>query len=205
MFEILKSPDCIRVFGEDPSTSCMGVFVVDVNIKKPEPFKLLYVNTIFGDKGLYDIPVQFDDTAGTGVMARSYAMMRSTNILVQIFEPDTAICEDNFLGMSPLTFKQLIQVVALQREAFTNNDVHLSMVLPRIAKQIVNADFPGSTKQDVLIGLMDYPWLDTGDIDLSLIDEHSADSGAITLYRCEQIAKHYGVYPDEQLSKYRNK
>lgn len=203
MFEIVKSPDCVRVFGIDPSTSCMGVTVVDINIKKSEPFKLLYMNTIFGAKGLYDIPAQFDDTAGTGVLARSYAMMRSTNILIQIFEPDTGICEDNFLGMSPLTFKQLIQVVGMQREAFTEQNIHLSYVLPRLAKQVVNADFPGSTKEDVHKGVMDYPWLDAGEIDLSLVDEHSADSGAITLYRCEQIARDYGVFPDEQLKRKR--
>lgn len=201
MFEIVKDPDYIRVFGEDPSTSCMGITVIDVNIKKKEPFKLQYINTIFGDKNLYDIPVQFDDTASTCVMARSYAMMRSTGMLVQIFEPDTAICEDNFLGMSPLTFKQLIQVVGLQQQIFTENGVHLSMVLPRIAKAIVGADFTGSTKEDVHKGLMAYPWLDAGDIDLSKVDEHSADSGAITLYRCEQIAKHYGVFPDEHFKR----
>lgn len=55
---------------------------------------------------------QFDDRAGTGVAARSYGLMRSVIKLVNIYEPDTAICEDNFLGVSPKTFKQLIQAVA---------------------------------------------------------------------------------------------
>lgn len=201
MFEIVKSPDYVRVLGIDPSTSCMGVSVMDVNITKPEPFKLLYMNTIFGDKALYDIPKQFDDTAGTSVAARSYAMMRSADTLIQIFEPDTGICEDNFLGMSPLTFKQLIQVVSMLCQACSKNDLHLSYVLPRLAKQVVGADFPGSKKEDVHKGVMDYPWLDAGEIDISLADEHSADSGAITLYRCEQIARHYGVFPDEHERK----
>lgn len=194
MFEIVKSPDHVRVFGIDPSTQCMGVTVIDVNVKKQEPFKLLYMNTIFGEKNLYDIPTQFDDTAETGVMARSFGMMRATNILIQIFEPDTGICEDNYLGASPLTWKQLIQAVSLQHNAFADNNVHLSYVLPRLAKQIVGADFKGSTKEDVQKGVMEYHWLDAGDIDLSLADDHSADSVAIALWRCEQIARDYGVY-----------
>lgn len=179
----------------------MGVTVMDVNITKPEPFKLLYMNTIFGDKALYDIPKQFDDRAGTSVAARSYAMMRSLDTLIQIFEPDTGICEDNFLGMSPLTFKQLIQVVSMLCQACSKNHLHLSYVLPRLAKQVVGADFPGSKKEDVHIGVMDYKWMDHGEINVSLADEHSADSGAITLYRCEQIARHYGVFPDEHERK----
>lgn len=201
MFGLVKSPECVRVLAIDPSTSCMGVSVMDVNVVRPEKFKLLYMNTIFGDKLLYDIPAQFDDRAGTGVTARSYGMARSLNVLLQIFEPDTGICEDNFLGMSPLTFKQLIQVVSLLRETFVTNDVHLSYVLPRLAKAVVGADFPGSKKEDVHKGVMDYTWLDCGEVDLTVVDEHSADSGAINLYRCEQIAKHYGVYPNEQSNK----
>lgn len=185
--------------GIDPSTSCMGVTIIDVNIKTPTPFKLVYMNTIFGDKGLYDIPVQYDDIAGTKVLARSYAMMRSAGMLLDIFDPDTGICEDNFLGMSPLTFKQLIQMVSLLLSKFAEKGVHLSYVLPRLAKQIVGADFKGSTKEDVHKGLMDYDWLDCGDIDLGVVDEHSSDSGVITLYRCEQIAKNYGVFPEWRL------
>lgn len=199
MSENIKDPDCIRVMGIDPSTSCMGVTIIDVNIKAPTPFKLVYMNTIFGDKGLYDIPVQYDDIAGTKVLARSYAMMRSAGMLLDIFDPDTGICEDNFLGMSPLTFKQLIQMVSLLLSKFAEKGVHLSYVLPRLAKQIVGADFKGSTKEDVHKGLMDYDWLDCGDIDLGVVDEHSSDSGVITLYRCEQIAKNYGVFPEWRL------
>lgn len=197
MFEIVKSPEVIRVLSIDPSTSCMGVSVFDVNVKVKEPFKLLYMNTIFGDKLLYDIPVQYDDLANTGVTARSFGMSRSMSTLIQIFEPDTGICEDNYLGPNPLTFKQLIQAVGMLREAFTMNEVHLSFVLPRLAKAVVKADFSGSKKEDVHKGVMEYKWLDAGEIDLTLADEHSADSVAIGLYRCEQIARHHGVHPNE--------
>lgn len=198
MFEILKSPDCARVISMDQSTSCMGVSVFDVNLMKPAPIKLQYMNTIFGDKLLYDIPVQFDDLSSTKVLARSWAMARSLNMLIQVFEPDMGIGEDNFLGMSPGTFKQLIQLTAILREPFVANDVHFSLVLPRLAKSIVGADFKGSTKDDVRIGLMNYPHLDSNGIDLSIVDEHSSDSGAIGLWRCEKLARDHGVFIGDQ-------
>lgn len=200
MPEDVKSPGFVRVLATDPSTSNMGVFVVDVNIVEPAPFKLLYANTIYGDKCIYDIPEQFDDTAGTSVAARSFGLSRAMDTLIKVWEPDVGICEDNFLGMSALTFKQLIQFVGLLRETFNNNGIHLSYVLPNLAKGTVGANFRGTQKEDVHKGLMAYRNLDAGDIDLSLLDEHSVDAGAIALYRCEQIAKHYGVTQQWPLS-----
>lgn len=196
----LRHPGVVRVMGIDPSTTNMGVFVVDVNIEKPEKFKLVYANTIYGEKVLYDIPVQFDDLAGTKLLARTYGLFRSLKSLVAIHEPDTGICEDNFMGMSPLTFKQLIQCVALLRQSFIENDVHLSYVLPNQAKEIVKANFRGTTKEDVQKGLKEYGGLDAGDFDISLMDEHTTDAGAVALYRCEQIAKDYGVYQQWPMS-----
>lgn len=194
----LKHPGVIRVMGIDPSTTNMGVWFVDVNLEKCEPFKLIYGNTLYGDKLLYDVPVQFDDLASTKVMARSYCMARSLRILINLYNPDVAICEDNFLGMSALTFKQLIQCVGLLREACSSCNVHLSMVLPNLAKAIVGVTARGMTKDDIAEGILNYTWLDSGDHDLSVMDEHSMDAGAVTLYRCESIAKHYGVFRDDQ-------
>jgi Holliday junction resolvasome RuvABC endonuclease subunit len=194
----MNHPGVYRVMGIDPSTTNMGVWFVDVNIEKPEPFQLVYGNTIYGEKILYDVPVQFDDLASTRVMARSYCMGRSLGILIDTYKPDTAICEDNFLGMSALTFKQLIQCVGMLRETCTSRDVHLSMVLPNLAKAIVGVTGRGMTKDDVAQGLLNYTWLNPGDHDLALMDEHSVDAGAVTLYRCEVIAKHYGVFPDDR-------
>jgi len=117
------------------------------------------------------------------------------SMIVKLYNPDTAICEDNFMGMSPLTFKQLIQCVGMLRETFTEHGVHLSYVLPLLAKEIVGANFKGTTKQDVKDGLLEYTWLDPNGLDLSLMDEHTVDAGAVTLFRCESIAKQYGVDP----------
>lgn len=196
MSVFLKEEGYVRVMSFDPSTTNLGISFIDVNIKKREKFKLRYVNTIFGEKVCYDIPAQFDDRIATGVLARSYALSRATRELIKIYEPDTVICEDNFLGVSAGTFKQLIQAVSLLREAVNGEglSLHMSYVLPNLAKDIVGANFRGTTKEDVQLGLIKYEYLETADIDLTKLDEHSADSVAIGLYRAEQIAKDYGVW-----------
>lgn len=194
MPEDVKSPKAVRVQGNDPSTTNMGAFIVDVNIAEPAPFKLVYANTIYGDKCIYDIPAQYDDTAGTSVMARSYGLARANNTLIDIFNPDTGICEDNFLGMSALTFKQLIQFVGLLTGGYIERGIHVSMVLPNLAKAVVGANFRGTQKEDVRKGLLEFPLLDWNGIDLTLADEHTIDAGAVTLYRAIQIAKNFGVW-----------
>lgn len=180
----------IRVLSIDPSTTNMGVCIIDIPLLVKSKLKLVYVNTIFGEQVKYDIPTQFNDTVnGTGVLARSYGMSRALKDILNIYEPDVVICEDNFLGPSPGTFKQLIQAVSLLREACNTADkpYHLSYVLPMFAKATVGAAFKGTTKEDVKKGVIAYENLDHGDIDLETLDEHSADACAIGLYQCEMI------------------
>lgn len=192
--DLSKPEDCIRVFGIDPSTSNLGVCVIDVNVKQPGKFKLVDARTLYGEKLIYDIPLQFDDTDDTGVGARSYALSRSVGQMLDLLKPDTGICEDNFLGMSALTFKQLIQAVSLIREAFSEKGIHLSYVFPNLAKEVVGANFRGTKKEDVQRGVLAYKNLEAGSIDLELLDEHAIDAVAIALYRCEIIANNFGVW-----------
>ena len=207
MPEDLTVPHLVRVIGIDPSTTNMGVCIIDVDITQRTPFKLVYLNTIKGENVLYDIPVQFDDTNGTSVLARTFGLARALGEIIDIFVTHwcdklkksfkmfvTGIIEDNFLGMSALTFKQLIQFVAMCQQSFITREIHVSSVLPNLAKAVVGANFKGTKKEDVHNGVMNYEHLDSGDIDLSVIDEHSADATAVTLYRCEILAKSYGVF-----------
>lgn len=213
--DLKKVPHVVRVMGIDPSTTNMGVTVIDVDISTRKPFQLVYCGTIYGDKVTYDVPEQYDDTAATGVMARSYCLARALGVLIDIYMIDwidkaketlqevsqslTAIIEDNFLGMSALTFKQLIQFVSLADEEFVSRGIHVSKVLPNLAKDIVGANFRGTTKEDVRKGLLAYDWLNWGEVDLNLTDEHANDSGAVTLYRCEVLAKQWGVFRDSTI------
>lgn len=183
----------IRVLGIDPSTTNMGVCVIDIPLVAGKKLQLRYVNTIQGEQVKYDIPKQFDDTNATSVLARSYGLSRALKEIINLYLPDVTICEDNFLGVSPGTFKQLIQAVSLLREACNNADkpCHLIYVLPNPAKETVGAYFSGSTKEDVKQGVLAYEDLDHCGIDLTDIDEHSSDSVAITLYQCEIIKKDF--------------
>lgn len=189
-----KSEDHLRVMGIDPSTTNLGVCVIDVNLKEPSKFKLVDARTLYGEKMVYDIPLQFDDTSETGVGARTFGLARSLGKLIDMLNPDTGICEDNFLGMSALTFKQLIQAVSLIREEFSKRDIHLSYVLPNLAKEVVGANFRGTQKEDVKKGVVGYRKLDSGSIQLELLDEHAIDAVAVTLFRCEIIANNFGVW-----------
>jgi len=211
--DLIKVPHVVRVMGIDPSTTNMGVTVIDVDISERKPFKLVYCNTIYGEKVTYDVPEQYDDTAATGVAARSFCLARALGALIDIYMVDwlnredevfglllsksvTGITEDNFLGMSALTYKQLVQFVSLSHQEFINRGIHVSNVLPNQAKDIVGANFRGTTKDDVRKGLLAYDWLDWGDVDLEVTDEHANDSNAVTLYRCEVLAKQWGVFRD---------
>lgn len=206
MSEDLTVPHVARVIGIDPSTTNMGVCIIDVDLTRQTPFKLVYVNTIKGDKVLYDIPDQFNDLNGTGVLARCYGLARALGEIIELFVDKweenlnkfvkmmvTGIIEDNFLGASAGTWKQLIQFVSMCYEQFISRDIHVSNVLPNPAKDIVGANFKGTQKEDVMKGVSDYQWLDSDGFDLEVLDDHSADATAITLYRCESIAKHHGV------------
>lgn len=190
-----KVDNKVRVLGIDPGTKNMGVAVIDVDIMNKSKFDLVYATTVYGESHLYDIPNQFDDTGKTGISARSYALARVLGMLIDIFEPDTGVIEDNFLGMSALTYKQLVQFVSLATEAYRERSVHVSYVFPNIAKEIVGANFRGSQKEDVHKGLLKYPYLNNkNNISMEAIDEHAVDACAVALYRCEQMAKDHGAF-----------
>lgn len=207
--DLVRVPHWVRVIGIDPSTTNMGVCIIDVDLTQQTPFKLVYADTIKGEKVLYDIPMQYDDTNETGVLARSYCLARALGTIIEIYathwdeedyNPESSsrtmigICEDNFLGRSPGTFKQLIQFVSMVQEQFTKNEIHLSYVLPMLAKEVVSAAFKGTEKDDVRDGVLKYEWLDANGYDLSKLDEHSIDAVAVSLFRCEVMATSYGVF-----------
>lgn len=208
MVKDLTVPQVLRVIAIDPSTTNMGICIMDVDLSKRAPFKLVYVNTIKGDRVLYDIPDQYDDTInGTGVLARCYGLARALAGIIDAYITTwadklnkfvkvcvTAIIEDNYLGRSPGTFKQLIQAVAMLEMPFIERGVHVSTVTPIPPKETVGVTKKDSDKKDVHNGVMAYEHLDSEGFDLTVIDEHSSDATAICLYRCEIIAKGYGVF-----------
>lgn len=183
----------IRLVSVDPSTTNMGIAVIDVNIVEEEKFKLVHVGTIFGDKVDYHDKPNYDERPA---MKRSYGLAKAYKDILEIFEPNVAIVEDNFLGRSADTYKQLITAVCLLRQATKEYDprMYLMNILPNIAKAVVDANFKGTQKEDVLHGLEKYPHLDFNGFDLSLLDDHSTDAIAIGLWLSELIAKDYRVF-----------
>lgn len=189
---INKPEHHLRVLSIDPSTSHVGITVMDVNVKAAEKFKLVLVKTIHGEKVAYDVPERFNSTPEE---ARTYGIIRAYEVLLSIYEPDVVICEDNFLGKDPSAFKKLVKVVMGLREVTLkfNKGLNLYLVLPRLAKETVVANFSGSQKVDVLNGVLAYEGLDHCGINVAGVDEHSSDSIAIALFMCELIQKDYLV------------
>lgn len=195
--EVYPVPDeCIRIISIDPSTQHMGISVIDVNLLRPELFKLLYVNTIHGEKLQHLTTDNYDD--GGKVQSRMAGMGEGYRQLLKTYEPTVSICEDNFLGASPDTFKKLIEVVCILRQVTKEHGdgLYMSIVTPNAAKEIVKANFRGTKKEDVQKGILEYTRLDYNGYDINTLDEHSTDSIAIGLYLAEMIAGDRGVLPD---------
>ncbi len=186
-------PDArLRCIGTDPSTTNMGVAVIDINMIKAAPFELVHVNTIQGDKVDYHDISNYTSRPAT---ARGYGLAQSYKSLLEIYEPNAAITEDNFLGASADTFKRLVETVDLLRQATHEHHkgMFLANVLPNIAKAVVGANFKGTQKEDVLAGLKAYPRLNLNGVNLDDLTDHAVDSIVICLYLCEDIARGYNI------------
>lgn len=185
-----KPDDVLRLISIDPSTSHMGVCVIDVNIKEDKPFDLVYVNTIHGDRVNFGVPYAFDDNGKA--QSRIFGLVRAYKELISIYEPNFSICEDNFLGLDPSAYKRLIEVVShLKMASYTHANLSMFFVLPNLAKAIVGANFRGTKKEDVAKGILGYPDLNLGEYDINALDDHSTDAIVIGLYLAEKVAEEY--------------
>lgn len=189
-----KNDRCIRVLGIDPSTTNMGITIIDIDLMEIKPFKLVYVNTIKGDKVNY---IDSEEHYEPDVALRCLALSRAYTELLEIYEPDAVVCEDNFLGKSADTFKRLIGMVCLLQTATRaySRKLHLVNVLPNITKAIVGANFGGTQKEHVVEGIRTYPRLDLGSFDINTLDDHSTDSIIIACWLGEQLARGYDRLP----------
>lgn len=178
----------IKIMGIDPGTSWLGVALLQVNTKKKEPFKLLFVDSYRGD--LTDFNIRED----TPHQTKAKGLLRSYEYLLEHLEPDIISCEDNFLELSPSSFKRLIEVVTMMSYHTVKElpEVPFHLALPRLTKQIIDVDFRGSTKEDVKEGLKNYHFLDLNGFDLDSLTEHANDAILLALYEAVQLYKSYG-------------
>lgn len=177
------------VLGIDPGTVFMGAAVLKINTERPEPFKLVYADTLRGDMNNYNISDESLHLKDAKGLVRAFAY------LVDWHEPDFVTCEDNFFGMAnPASFKRLIEVVTMMGYCLNSErpKVPFHTVLPRLTKQIINVDFVGSTKEDVRDGLLKTSLLDLGDFDLFKLSQHANDAVLIALYDAVMLYRAYG-------------
>lgn len=178
----------ITVLGIDPGISNLGYGVIELNPVERSKFKLVKADTIMGKHTEFSVE--------DGETAQTYAkgLMRSYEYILDLVEPNIVGCEDNFLGLSPSSFKRLIEVVSFMNFYTTSTKAGLpfTLTLPRLAKKIVDADKSGGDKDLVLKGLKACKFLDLNGFDLDILTEHALDGILIALYNCVQYYKALG-------------
>lgn len=178
----------IKVMGIDPGISHLGGALITVNTEKPAPFVLEYADSLRGDLTDYNVRPDTPD------QPKAWGLVRSYGYLLEHLEPDIVCCEDNFLQLSPSSFKRLIEVVTMMSYCTALNlpDIPFHLVLPRLAKQIVNADKDKGDKNLVKEGLKICPFLDLNGFDLDRLTEHAVDAILLAVYEAVQLYKSYG-------------
>lgn len=164
--------------GIDPGINNLGLAALELSVHETRPFKLVYADTIHGVHNEYGMVDDGQKSLAAEGLTRAYSQA------LKVIDPDFVGCEDNFLGLSAASFKRLIEVVSYFRIHTLESDrcVWFKLVLPRLAKQIVGADFRGSGKDDVTKGLKACPFLDLNGFDLDQLSEHANDAILIALY-----------------------
>lgn len=178
----------ITIMGIDPGTTSLGFGALEVCIHERKPFKLIYAETVLGEYN------EFGIRADGPHQTRAKGLTRVFDHVFDLLNPNIVGCEDNFLGLNPASFKRLIEVVSyFNIHTVTNKkDTPFRLVLPRLGKQIVKADFRGSTKDDVKKGLLECPFLDLNGFDLDQHTEHAHDGILMALYIAVQYYKDLG-------------
>lgn len=178
----------VRILGIDPGTGQLGAAALEVDCYVRSPFKLIYADTLSGEYNEFGVRV--DNPA----QLRAKGLTRAYGHVFDMIDPTVVACEDNFLGVNPASFKRLIEVVSYFNIYTVTNkkDTPFKLILPRLAKQIVNVDFRGTTKDDVTKGLKACPFLDLNGFDLDKLTEHANDAILISLYIAVQYYKDLG-------------
>lgn len=178
----------VRILGIDPATGQLGAAALEVDCYERKKFKLIYADTLNGEHNEFGVRADSQD------QVRAKGLTRAYGHVFDMIDPVVVGCEDNFLGPNPASFKRLIEVVSyLNIYTVTHKaDTPFKLVLPRLAKQIVKADFKGATKDDVREGLKKCPFLDLNGFDLDKLTWDANDGILIALYTAVQYYKSLG-------------
>lgn len=178
----------VRVLGIDPGITNLGAAALEVDPYERKKFKLVYADTLKGEHN------EFGVSRENPTQVRALGLHRAYGHIFELIEPHVVSCEDNFLGPSAQSFKRLIEIVSFLHlhNSVKGDRVGFTQVLPRLAKQMVGADFKGTSKDDITKGLKTCPFLDLNGFDLDTLTEHANDAILLGLYTCVQYYKDLG-------------
>lgn len=185
------------IMGIDPGTRFLGVSALRVNTRRPEPFEVTYADTLRGD---------LNDFVVDGLVVnhtRTKGLVRSYRYLMDYLTPGMVFCEDNFLELNPASFKRLIEMVTLMGVETNINypSIPFNLVLPRLAKQIVLADFENSTKDDVMNGLLRCSFINFNGFNPAMLSDNTNDAMLVALYGAVQLYLSYGWINKDPITK----
>lgn len=187
MLFIPEGDDVYRLVSIDPGSSTLGVALFNIDLSN----RYCYVEDAFTVNAFQrsqQYP-QFIEVYGERA-ARLHSHQEFLLGLFDNYSPHGVICEAPYMGRFPQAYAALVECVAAVRQAVIRYDcsIPLLTVDPPTAKIAVGVSGRGSNKEDIQKAIRQLPNLTYGErVDVTLLDEHSADAVAVGYYRFKQL------------------
>lgn len=179
-----------RILSIDPGTDTLGYSIIDLNVYTGEMLAV-EVRTISASRlarTLEHYTVVHGDKTSRLIVIEEHLYE-----VMYWFKPHAVIAESPYLGRFPQAFAALVECFNTIRRAVIRYDatIPLEMIDPSSAKKAVGVSKKGSTKEDVKYGVLGLSNLSFKEgIEAESLDEHSTDSLAVGVYKCQQVMDH---------------
>lgn len=180
-----------RIASIDPGSDTLGFSLLVIDMRTGV-ITVEHSETYHASRNLRYLPDGYEELHGS-MRSRMYCHQRTlTNLLCQ-FKPHAIVAESAFLKKRfPRSFEVLTIGLEMIRAAlyFYDRSARLDLVDPRTVKKAVGVTTNKSDKDLVHLGVINYPGL-VWNVDPETLDEHSADSVAIGLFRASLFKSEY--------------
>lgn len=194
MLILPESSPHYRIMSIDPGSDTLGIALFDLDLTTYKAL-LIWAGTLSAAKSIkediFTIEIFGERQARLNYLARGVREHLYT------FFPNTVISEAPYMGRFPQAFETLVECLYMLRQVVHEYDPSLCLetIDSPNAKKAVNAPGKrpkGITSQEykelVRQGVLHLPNLDTGNINVHLLDEHAIDAIAVGCYKLKTIS-----------------
>jgi Holliday junction resolvasome RuvABC endonuclease subunit len=180
--QMLKMNDApYRILGIDPSTTSVGIAVIDVDERIGVPH-VLWTETIKRNQVLKEFPWLLDvyDERSAAI----YAYKRYFYRLLDHFEPDFVTIESSYLGRNPGSYKALSEVIKTFGNTVMEWDCTIPFysITPSEVKNTLGVSGKSGEKGEMRSALLHQVVPFTAEeLNLTQISEHEIDAVAVAL------------------------